>query len=817
MQPLAYIMVPMYRISKLILISVLIACQLNAGNFGQMNFAYWQTPVSGVVASGGTATSGNSYNQWSFTTTGSSTFTVTTGGTVYYAIVAGGGGGGYGGSGGGGAGGVVLGQTTLTAGTYTIVVGTGGTTGSQGVNGTNGGNSSAFGFTAVGGGGAGSENAGTATNGSNGGSGGGGGSWGGTGPYVGGLGVAGQGWSGGASLVASPYGAGGGGGAGGIGGTAVGSQSGNGGTGISVYLPVSNSTVYYGGGGGAGATVQGSAAGSGGTGGGGTGGASNGAGSAGSANTGGGGGGGGNSPQSNGGSGGSGIVVIWSPIATPAKTAYVQYLAVAGGGGGGGSNIGGSFGSGGGGGAGGVLQGFAQISAGTAYTITVGSGGTAGGVSSYTGSNGGNSVFGSFATAIGGGGGNGKPSQGISGGSGGGSGKDSSTSTGGAGTIGQGYNGGGAPGNSYYQGGAGGGYGMAGPNSINVPNGSAPSPSGGDGYTTYISNPATYSWSNVFNGTNYLSIAQTTATDLGSGNFTIEMWVYFNASTTSSFNVAGKWNSGTQWILQFRAAGTDSLTNPHWRFYTNNGSGPSTDFQESSTTAVTVGNWYHLALVRNGNNFNFYRNGSQIGSTYTNSGSITSTSDTTTIASAQNNSYGSVSGYISNFRMVVGTAVYTSAFTPPTTPLTAITNTTLLTCQAGSFSDASTNNLTITPTSSPYIASQNPFGASYAGGGGGGSDDSGAGSYGGMGGGGAGSYSGLITGGSGATNTGSGGGGGREIGSGGTGLGGAGGSGIVILAYPSTFPAASSVTNGTLTTVGGYKVYTFLTSGSITF
>jgi hypothetical protein len=35
-------------------------------------------------------------------------------------------------------------------------------------------------------------------------------------------------------------------------------------------------------------------------------------------------------------------------------------------------------------------------------------------------------------------------------------------------------------------------------------------------------------------------------------------------------------------------------------------------------------------------------------------------------------------GYISNVRIVKGTAVYTSAFTPPTSPVTAITNTSLL-------------------------------------------------------------------------------------------------------------------------------------------
>ena len=37
-------------------------------------------------------------------------------------------------------------------------------------------------------------------------------------------------------------------------------------------------------------------------------------------------------------------------------------------------------------------------------------------------------------------------------------------------------------------------------------------------------------------------------------------------------------------------------------------------------------------------------------------------------------------GYVSDLRIVKGTAVYTSDFTPPTAPLTAITNTELLTC-----------------------------------------------------------------------------------------------------------------------------------------
>jgi hypothetical protein len=202
-----------------------------------------------------------------------------------------------------------------------------------------------------------------------------------------------------------------------------------------------------------------------------------------------------------------------------------------------------------------------------------------------------------------------------------------------------------------------------------------------------------------FNGsTSYLSIAQTTSTDLAANNFTLEMWIYFGNTVSNSSvnnNICGKWNSSSQWILQFRAAGADSITNQHWRFYTNNGSGPSTDFQETSTTSVQINTWYHIALVRNGSSFIFYRNGGQVGSTLTSAASIPTSSDTLTIGSAQNNS-SSLIGYISNFRLVIGTAVYTSAFTVPTGPLTAITNTILLTLQSSTIFDASSNNFTIT-------------------------------------------------------------------------------------------------------------------------
>ena len=106
----------------------------------------------------------------------------------------------------------------------------------------------------------------------------------------------------------------------------------------------------------------------------------------------------------------------------------------------------------------------------------------------------------------------------------------------------------------------------------------------------------------------------------------------------------------------------------------------------------------------------------------------------------------------------------------------------------------------------------------YAGGGGSSGDyRSIAGGPGGTGGGGTGSSVQGVAGGSGTVNTG-GGGAGSSYSPTSQGNGGAGGSGIVIIRYPDYFLAASATTGSpTITTAGGYRVYNWTSSGSITF
>jgi hypothetical protein len=159
-------------------------------------------------------------------------------------------------------------------------------------------------------------------------------------------------------------------------------------------------------------------------------------------------------------------------ISTPA----VEYLVVAGGGGSAGTG-GGSAGGGGGGGAGGLLTGIVPITAGTSYTVTVGTGGAAG-AQQANGSQGTNSVFSSITSIGGGGGGAGTSGAGGNGGSGGGGNGSNASGVvlmGGTGIFGQGNAGGNGAkcGDEGSGGGGAGTIGLPGINTVRTGNGGA--------------------------------------------------------------------------------------------------------------------------------------------------------------------------------------------------------------------------------------------------------------------------------------------------------------------------------------------------------
>jgi len=186
----------------------------------------------------------------------------------------------------------------------------------------------------------------------------------------------------------------------------------------------------------------------------------------------------------------------------------------------------------------------------------------------------------------------------------------------------------------------------------------------------------------------------------GSGDFTVECWfkptavtanqlIYDTAQAGASGSVAGR-------IALFLNG------NPNKMAVYQPGVGITT----ASSGSLSAGTWYHLAWVRNSGTLKMYLDGTEVGSystTYNFSrGSLTIGRDRASGGTSPLN------GRLSNLRMVKGTAVYTSAFTPPTAPLTAITNTNLLIAQ-GSDTDNSADNRSFTTSGSPTYDADSPF------------------------------------------------------------------------------------------------------------
>ena len=171
----------------------------------------------------------------------------------------------------------------------------------------------------------------------------------------------------------------------------------------------------------------------------------------------------------------------------------------------------------------------------------------------------------------------------------------------------------------------------------------------------------------------HLNITGRSELAFGTGNFTLECWVYFTGSDPT-LDCIMETRSNTSLsdgflIGRFHTSGHENKI----EFYT--------DGSYRITADVTTPNntWVHVAVVRQSGTTRLYLDGQVQSSTYSDSNNYSN--DDLIIGENANNVY-QIPGLISNFRMVKGTAVYTSNFTVPTSPLTAIPNTKLLCCQS---------------------------------------------------------------------------------------------------------------------------------------
>ncbi len=174
----------------------------------------------------------------------------------------------------------------------------------------------------------------------------------------------------------------------------------------------------------------------------------------------------------------------------------------------------------------------------------------------------------------------------------------------------------------------------------------------------------------------YLNVDWSSDFEFGTGDFTIEYYGYWNTSGTS---IAWGQTIDERFDLGSLSAGSV-------RFFCR--SSASTFINISADIAPSK--WSHIAAVREGTAFRLYIDG-KLGASGTASDTMPNDSSRGVDIgrrrySTSDSTY--TNGFISNLRVIKGTALYTSDFTPPSAPLTNVTNTKLLCCQSNTSAGA---------------------------------------------------------------------------------------------------------------------------------
>jgi hypothetical protein len=197
-------------------------------------------------------------------------------------------------------------------------------------------------------------------------------------------------------------------------------------------------------------------------------------------------------------------------------------------------------------------------------------------------------------------------------------------------------------------------------------------------------------WSNYF-VSSYLQ-TPTGALPESTQNYTVEFWFYLNSWPGSfTYFISGTVNNS--WSLYYNSS-TQAIMLSYYGVVA---------VLSASKDHANLGAWNHLAIVRSSNNCAMWINGTR---------RATATDSNSFVASVARIGEGFSGIYISNARILRGTAIYDYTQTQisvPTAPLTAITNTSLLTCQSNRFVDNSTNNFAFTVSGTPSVQAFSPF------------------------------------------------------------------------------------------------------------
>jgi len=167
----------------------------------------------------------------------------------------------------------------------------------------------------------------------------------------------------------------------------------------------------------------------------------------------------------------------------------------------------------------------------------------------------------------------------------------------------------------------------------------------------------------------------------GTGDFTVECWVNFSSVATNQ-GIVYQWDDSP-------ITGGGGTASNGWHFWINDiASAPKVRFSyyesgslivdtQQSTSAFSTGTWYHLAVTREGNDYKLWRDGTQVGSTVTDSSTLPNVSAPLIIGGAGIGATDDLRGYLDEFRISTN-ARYTGSFTPSTSAFVDDANTSCL-------------------------------------------------------------------------------------------------------------------------------------------
>jgi hypothetical protein len=222
----------------------------------------------------------------------------------------------------------------------------------------------------------------------------------------------------------------------------------------------------------------------------------------------------------------------------------------------------------------------------------------------------------------------------------------------------------------------------------------------GDSYAGTFSPYRSGGYSTYFDGTTntYLNVSSSSGgAAIGSGDFTISFWVYFTGSL------------GDGYLLDYRPL--SNATGNHLVIYTQ---ADGTFRYKIAGTDVIVGNtaistkqWAYFCVARDNGTTKMYVNGTLQTDTHSGTENLTNGSNRPVIGTGAYSIQPFFNGYISDLRVV--TSLDTTAYSVPTERVSAVTNTSLLTCHLPYISDGSTNAHTITVNGNVFTKPFSPY------------------------------------------------------------------------------------------------------------